>query len=109
MVDNEEAASIAAGIIQHNLIVVGINITIEKAYELVNALTDKLFVTSEDCANELLKLMETLECADVTFKSCQSESFRQQVRSIYTAPNIQNAYDDLRAQIIRIRANKVPP
>ncbi len=109
MEDNGEAARIAVGIIQHNLAMAGISITIEMAYEIVNEFMGKLCLSCEDTSREILKLMEALECADATFKSCQSESFRQQVRSIYTAPNIQNAYDDLRAQIIRIRANKVPP
>ena len=36
--------------------------------------------------------------ADAHFKTCQSVSFRQHVRSILTAPNVKKAFEDLKAQ-----------
>lgn len=109
MVDREESEQIAIEIVKSTAQEAGVSMSCEQAEAIVKAFLDTFCVIVENAANQLMKLFDALESADAIFKSCQSDSFRQQVRSIYTAPNIQNAYDDLREQIRRLKTREVPP
>ncbi len=50
-------------------------------------------------AEQLLELYRNIEAADAHFQRCQSDSFRQHVKSVYRAPNVAAAYEQLKAAV----------
>lgn len=52
-----------------------------------------------ETAQQALELFRNVEAADAHFQTCQSIPFRQHVRSVYRAPNVEAAYRDIAAAV----------
>lgn len=59
-------------------------------------------ITVED-AEQIYKLFENVELADVHFHSCQSAQFRQHIQSVYKAQNIEQAFNNLRDAMLEAK------
>lgn len=59
-------------------------------------------LTVED-AEQIYKLFENVQLADLHFHSCQSPQFRQHMQSVYKAPNIEQAFTNLNDAITKAK------
>lgn len=73
------------------------------AQDAADAYKPSTVTISIDTAEKLLELFSNIEAADAHFKSCQHVLFRQHVRSVYQAPNIDSAYRALRSALEAVK------
>lgn len=58
---------------------------------------------SVEDAEQIYKLYENVQLADVHFHSCQSPLFRQHIQSVYKAQNVGKAFDNLRDAMLEAK------